>query len=235
MSPSQKISVLVVEDDAAIATMLRYNLEKEGFAVNATASGQEALDDIKSRAPDLILLDWMLPDLSGVELCRRLRADDTTRGVPIIMLTARGEESDRVQGLDAGADDYIIKPFSPKELIARIRAVLRRIRPAFSSEKLEHAGVVMDMGSHKVSYKKKDIQLGPTEFRLLAHFVENPGRTFSRENLLNTVWGQDIYVEVRTVDVHIRRLRKALEECDPALADLIKTIRSAGYMLEKQD
>lgn len=233
MSKAPVPYILVVEDDPAIATLVRYNLEKEGFKITLCGDGQEAADLLKEEHPDLILMDWMLPGLTGVDLCRKIRASDKLRGVPIILLTARGEESDRVEGLDSGADDYITKPFSPKELAARIRAVLRRIRPVFSSDRLEYAGITMDMGSHKISFSGKDIIMGPTEFRLLAHFMESPGRTFSRESLLNTVWGQDIYVELRTVDVHIRRLRKALEECDPALAELIKTVRSAGYMLEK--
>ena len=180
--------------------------------------------------PDLILLDWMLPLLSGIEVCRRLRRASDSRNVPIIMLTARGEEGDRVRGLNSGADDYVTKPFSPSELIARVRAVLRRARPSTDEETLRYGDLLMDLASHRVKRSDRDIHLGPTEFRLLRHFLEHPGRVFSREQLLDTVWGPDVYVEPRTVDVHIRRLRKALnaEQDD----DLIRTVRSAGYALD---
>jgi two-component system phosphate regulon response regulator PhoB len=180
--------------------------------------------------PDLILLDWMLPYISGIEICRRLRRDPETRDLPVILLTARGEEDDRIRGLDSGADDYVVKPFSPSELIARVRAVMRRTRPAFDKDLLSYADIVMDVGSHRVSRGDRTIDLGPTEFRLLRFLLEHPGRVFNREQLLDGVWGQDAYIEPRTVDVHIRRLRKAMNW--PGAPDLIRTVRSAGYALE---
>ena len=234
MPKNIKAKILVVEDEEAIATMIAYNLEKEGFKVETVGDGEEALLVIAERKPDLIILDWMLPSISGVEVCDRLRKREETANLPILMLTARGEEADRIQGLDTGADDYMVKPFSPKVLIARINAVLRRIRPAFSKKALEHCGLSVDLASHKVSFDGKNIKLGPTEFRLLAHLMEHPGHIFSREQLLDQVWGHDIYVESRTVDVHVRRLRKALEEVSKGLEDHIKTVRSAGYVFEKK-
>lgn len=233
MPKNIKAKILVVEDEESIATMIAYNLEKEGFKVETVGDGEEALLVIAERKPDLVILDWMLPSISGVEVCERLRKKEETANLPIMMLTARGEEADRIQGLDTGADDYMIKPFSPKVLIARINAVLRRIRPAFAKKELAANGVQMNLASHKVTFEEKNIRLGPTEFRLLAYFMENPGHIFSREQLLDQVWGHDIYVESRTVDVHIRRLRKALADASPTLEDLIKTVRSAGYVLEK--
>jgi len=182
------------------------------------------------RPPDLILLDWMLPNLSGIEICRRLRRDQETANVPIVMLTARTEEGDRVRGLEIGADDYITKPFSPRELIARINAVLRRVRPSLSGKLLSYGPITLDASTHRVTRDGRPIHLGPTEFRLLRHFLESPGRVFSREQLLDAVWGHDVYVELRTVDVHIRRLRKALNT--DGSADLIRTVRSAGYALD---
>ena len=219
--------VLVVEDEAPLITLLRYNLEEAGFEVAIAADGEEALVAVSERRPDLILLDWMLP---GLEVCRQLRRKPSTRDLPIIMLTAKGEEGDRVRGLDSGADDYVTKPFSPAELIARVRAVIRRSRPALSEESLEFADIKMDLAAHRVSRSGEPVHLGPTEFRLLRHFMEHPGRVFSREQLLDAVWGHDVYVEPRTVDVHIRRLRKALngENAD----DVIRTVRSAGYALD---
>ncbi|MFN3400805.1 MAG: phosphate regulon transcriptional regulator PhoB, partial [Ferrovibrio sp.] len=208
----------------------RYNLEKENYTVDEAMDGEQALLKVAEHMPDLILLDWMLPRLSGLEVCRQLRRDPNARNVPIIMLTARGEEADRVRGLDAGADDYIAKPFSPGELLARIRAVLRRIRPALAEEVLTYGGLVMDVATHKVTRNGRDIHLGPTEFRLLRYFLEHPGRVLSRDQLLDAVWGRDIYVEQRTVDVHIRRLRKALN--GNGESDVIRTVRSAGYALE---
>lgn len=225
-----KPSVLIVEDEAALAELLSYNLEREGFEAVAAADGEEALLILAERQVDLALLDWMLPGISGIELCRRLRRSPDTKSLPIIMVTARGEEADRIRGLDTGADDYMSKPFSPDELIARIRAVLRRIRPAVDAEGLDYAGVAMDLVSHRVSRDGRAIQLGPTEFRLLRHFMEHPGRVFSREQLLDSVWGRDVYVDERTVDVHIRRLRKALNA--EGAPDLIRTVRSAGYALD---
>lgn len=223
--------VLIVEDDEAIAAMLRYNLKAEGYVVSHADDGEEALTMVQENTPDLILLDWMLPSVSGIEVCRRLRQADATRNIPIIMVTARSEESDKLMGLDYGADDYITKPFSPAELIARIKAVLRRIRPAFSAESLDFADVTMDLSTHKVTRADKEVSMGPTEFKLLRHFMENPKRVFSREQLLDAIWGNEIYVELRTVDVHIRRLRKGLEVTEGA-KDLIRTVRSAGYALE---
>jgi two-component system phosphate regulon response regulator PhoB len=209
MNIAIKPRVLVIEDEAALLALLRYNLEKENYTVDEAMDGEQALLKVAEHMPDLILLDWMLPRLSGLEVCRQLRRDPNARNVPIIMLTARGEEADRVRGLDAGADDYIAKPFSPSELLARIRAVLRRIRPALAEEVLTYGGLVMDVATHKVTRN---------------------GRVLSRDQLLDAVWGRDIYVEQRTVDVHIRRLRKALNGNNEA--DVIRTVRSAGYALE---
>jgi two-component system phosphate regulon response regulator PhoB len=224
-------NILVVEDEAALVTLLKYNLEKEGFAVAAARDGEEGVLMAREGKPDLILLDWMLPLLSGIEVCRQLRRRPETRSIPIIMLTARGEEGDKLRGLDSGADDYVTKPFSPTELVARIRAVLRRTKPSVEDETLQYDDLVMDLASHRVRRNGHDVHLGPTEFRLLRHFMENQGRVFSREQLLDTVWGQDVYVEPRTVDVHIRRLRKALNVNESA--DLIRTVRSAGYALDR--
>jgi two-component system phosphate regulon response regulator PhoB len=226
-----KHKILVVEDEAPILTLLRYNLEREGFEVLEAMDGEEGSLLAIEKKPDLILLDWMLPLISGVEVCRRLRRAAETKSVPIIMLTARGEEQDRIRGLNSGADDYITKPFSPSELIARIRAVLRRSSPASHEETLAFEDLEMDLAAHKVRRRDRDIHLGPTEFRLLRHFLEHPGRVFSREQLLDRVWGPDVYVEPRTVDVHIRRLRKAINAGEHD--DLIRTVRSAGYALDK--
>jgi two-component system, OmpR family, phosphate regulon response regulator PhoB len=231
MAVDMNAKVLIVEDDEAIAAMLKYNLKAEGFSALHTDDGAEALQIMEEQKPDIVLLDWMLPSLSGIEVCRRLRHNEKTRNIPIIMVTARGEESDKLMGLDYGADDYITKPFSPAELIARMRAVLRRIRPAFSKETLNFADIRMDLSTHKVTRREKEVHLGPTEFKLLRHFMENPKRVFTREQLLDSIWGNDIYVELRTVDVHIRRLRKALE-VEEGLEDLIRTVRSAGYSLD---
>lgn len=222
--------VLVVEDEDALATLLHYNLEKEGYRVSLAADGEEALTQVNEQLPDLIVLDWMLPKVSGIEVCRRLRGRSETRNVPIVMLTARGEESDRIRGLDTGADDYIVKPFSMVELTARIRAVLRRIRPGLAEDRTRQGDLTIDRVSHRVKRDGREIHLGPTEFRLLDYFMQHPGRVFSREQLLDAVWGSDVYVEARTVDVHVGRLRKALNldtEVDP-----IRTVRSAGYALD---
>jgi two-component system phosphate regulon response regulator PhoB len=224
--------VLVVEDEDALATLLKYNLDKEGHRVLVASDGEEALMMIDERQPDLIVLDWMLPKVSGIEVCRRLRAKPETKNLPVIMLTARGEESDRVRGLDTGADDYIVKPFSMSELAARVRAVLRRIRPGLADDRIRHGDLVIDRVAHRVKRDGKEIHLGPTEFRLLDYLMQHPGRVFSREQLLDAVWGSDVYVEARTVDVHIGRLRKALNvgtDTDP-----IRTVRSAGYSLEAE-
>ena len=222
--------ILVVEDEEALATLLHYNLEKEGCRVDLCADGEEAMIRIDEKLPDLVVLDWMLPSVSGIEVCRRLRQRSVTRNLPIIMLTARGEESDRIRGLDTGADDYVVKPFSMVELAARIRAVLRRIRPGLAEDRLHHGDIIVDRVAHRVRRADKEVHLGPTEFRLLDYLMQHPGRVFSREQLLNAVWGSDVYVEARTVDVHIGRLRKALN--DGVDADPIRTVRSAGYALD---
>lgn len=222
--------ILIVEDEAALLTLLRYNLEKEGFEVGEAVDGEEALLMVAERRPDLVVLDWMLPTLSGIEVCRRIRRRPEARNVPIVMLTARGEEADRVRGLNSGADDYVVKPFSPAELVARIRAVLRRLRPAFGDETLHYADLRMDLAAHKVTRDGAQIHLGPIEFRLLRHLMEHPGRVFTREQLLDSVWGPDIFIETRTVDVHVRRLRRALN--GDRRPDLIRTVRSAGYALD---
>jgi two-component system phosphate regulon response regulator PhoB len=225
-------TILVVEDEVPLVTLLRYNLEREGFAVLEAPDGDEALNQAREQKPDLILLDWMLPLVSGIEVCRQLRRHPETRAIPIVMLTARGEEGDKLRGLDSGADDYVTKPFSPSELIARIRAVLRRTQPVPADEMLRFEDVSMDLAAHRVRRNGRELHLGPTEFRLLRFFMENPGRVFSREQLLDRVWGRDIYVEPRTVDVHIRRLRKAIN--GPGERDLIRTVRSAGYALDAE-
>ncbi len=222
--------ILAVEDEDALSTLLSYNLEKEGYKVAVAADGEEALLMVDERQPDLIVLDWMLPKVSGIEVCRRLRNRAETRNIPIIMVTARGEESDRIRGLDTGADDYITKPFSMTELTARIRAVLRRIRPGLAEDLVRHGDITIDRVAHRVKREGKEIHLGPTEFRLLDYLMQHPGRVFSREQLLDAVWGSDVYVEARTVDVHIGRLRKALNQDEGS--DPIRTVRSAGYALD---
>ena len=224
--------VLVVEDEDALATLLDYNLMKEGFRVERAADGEEALLRVAEEPPDLFVLDWMLPKVSGVEVCRQLRAGAETRRTPVLMLTARGEEADKVRGLDTGADDYVVKPFAMSELVARIRALLRRSRPELVDERLEYADLILDRGRHRVTRGGKDIHLGPTEYRLLDFLMQRPGRVFTRERLLDAVWGANTYVEVRTVDVHVGRLRKALrKDGEP---DLIRTVRSAGYALDQE-
>jgi two-component system, OmpR family, phosphate regulon response regulator PhoB len=223
--------VLIVEDEAPLVTMLRYNLEREGFAVDAAGDGEEALLRIAERKPDAVLLDWMLPLVSGLEVCRQIRRSQATRSVPVIMLTARTEEADRVRGLDSGADDYVVKPFSTSELVARLRAVIRRAQPRAGEDVLRYADVAMDLAAHRVSRAGKPIHLGPTEYRLLRYFLEHPGRVFSREQLLDRVWGHESEVELRTVDVHIRRLRKALNQHGDG--ELLRTVRSAGYALDR--
>jgi two-component system phosphate regulon response regulator PhoB len=227
-----KPHILVIEDEASLVELLRYNLEKEGFRVSAANDGEEGLAMLAEHKPDLLVLDWMLPHVSGIEICRQIRRRNELRDLPVIMLTARGEEADRVRGLEVGADDYVIKPFSPSELIARIRAVMRRARPTAADEMLTYAGIAMDLAAHRVHRSGRPIHLGPTEFRLLRFFMERPGRVFSREQLLDGVWGRDLYVELRTVDVHIRRLRKAIN--GEGERDLIRTVRSAGYALDDQ-
>ncbi|MFZ3485369.1 phosphate regulon transcriptional regulator PhoB [Sphingomonas sp. 3-13AW] len=223
-------SMLLVEDDAALAELLAYHFRREDFDVRHTPDGEEALLLAREAAPDLVLLDWMVEGLSGIEVCRRLRRAPETANVPIIMLTARGEEEDRVRGLETGADDYVTKPFSPRELVARVKAVLRRVRPALAGETLSYADIEMDTVGHKVRRAGALVPLGPTEFRLLKHFLQHPGWVFSRERLLDAVWGRDTDIETRTVDVHIRRLRKAINGDN--LPDIIRTVRSAGYSLD---
>ncbi len=228
-----KPMILVVEDENALVTLLHYNLEREGFRVVSASDGEEALIVAKEETPDLILLDWMLPLMSGVEVCRRMRRMPDLGETPIIMLTARGEESDKVRGLESGADDYVTKPFSPAELIARIRAALRRSQPGLTSEVLVFEDLIMDVSTHRVKRGGREVHLGPTEFRLLRHLLQHPGRVFSREQLLDAVWGRNVYVELRTVDVHIRRLRKAINAGEQI--DLIRTVRSAGYALDRPE
>ena len=223
--------ILVVEDEDALSTLLQYNLDKEGYDVVVAADGEEALTLVSERLPDIIILDWMLPKISGIEVCRRLRQRSESRNVPIIMLTARGEESDRIRGLDTGADDYIVKPFAMSELSARIRAVLRRIRPGLAEDRVHIGDLTIDRVAHRVKRAGKEIHLGPTEFRLLDYLMQHPGRVFSREQLLDAVWGSDVYVEARTVDVHVGRLRKARNK-EEAMVDPIRTVRSAGYSLD---
>ncbi len=225
-----KTRILLVEDDENITELVRYNLERAGYSIECVADGEEGLYKATEETPDVVLLDWMLPNLSGLEICRQLRRNASTANVPIIMLTARADEPDRIRGLETGADDYMVKPFSPKELVVRIQAVLRRVRPALAGHDLRFEDISLDNVSHRVTRGEKVIHLGPTEYRLLRHFMENPGRVFSREQLLDSVWGRDVYVEPRTVDVHIRRLRKAINVGD--CADYIRTVRSAGYALD---
>jgi two-component system, OmpR family, phosphate regulon response regulator PhoB len=221
--------VLLVEDEPAQRAVLSYNLEAEGFEVQTADNGEDALALIAEGAPDLILLDWMMPHVSGIEVCRRLKARPETRGIPIIMLSARSEDVDKVRGLETGADDYVIKPYSVTELMARLRAQLRRTRPATAGLVLEWQDIKLDTETHRVHRADQLLKLGPTEFRLLATFMEKPGRVFSRETLLDRVWGRDIYVDTRTVDVHIGRLRKSL--CAMGGEDVLRTVRGAGYAL----
>jgi two-component system phosphate regulon response regulator PhoB len=225
-----KPTVLVVEDEAPLLTLLRYNLEKQGFRVDEAADGQEALLRVAEARPDIMLLDWMLPSLSGIEVCRQLRRRTETRDLPIIMVTARTEDQDAVRALDIGADDYIAKPFAIEHVIARIRALLRRSGRVASKGMLNYADLAMDQDAHRVTRAGRPMHLGPTEYRLLEFFLQHPGRVFAREQLLDAVWGRDIHVEPRTVDVHIRRLRKAINQDQEV--DLIRTVRSAGYALD---
>lgn len=222
--------LLLVEDDPSLSELLEFRFEKEGYDVRVTADGDEALILASEEIPDLILLDWMIEGTSGIEVCRRLRRDKATAHVPIIMLTARENEDDRVRGLETGADDYITKPFSPRELLARVSAVLRRIRPALAGESIQVGDIVLDPVAHKVERRGRQLQMGPTEYRLLKFLMESPGRVFSRNQLLDGVWGTGSDIELRTVDVHIRRLRKALEI--EGSKDPVRTVRSAGYAIE---
>jgi two-component system phosphate regulon response regulator PhoB len=225
-------SVLIVEDEADLRELVRYNLEAEGFRTVLAESGDEAVERIRDGAPDLILLDWMLPGLSGIELCRRWRSREETAQTPIIMITARGEEEERVRGLATGADDYIVKPFSMPELVARIQALLRRSSPQLATTVLKAGELELDSQSHRVRRSGRDLHLGPTEYRLLEYLMRHPGRVYSREQLLDGVWGRDVYVDERTVDVHVGRLRKAINrgrETDP-----IRTVRGAGYSFDER-
>ena len=219
--------ILIVEDEEPLALLLRYNLEAEGYEVETIARGDEADTRMREASPDLVVLDWMLPGLSGIELCRRLRSRPESKALPIIMLTARGEESERIRGLATGADDYIVKPFSVPELLARIRALLRRVKPERVAEVLTAGDIELDREKKRVSRDGREIALGPTEFRLLEFLMQSPGRVFSREQLLNGVWGRDIYIDERTVDVHVGRLRKGLNR--GRMPDPIRTVRGAGY------
>ena len=227
--PADQPTVLVVEDEAAQREVLRYNLEAEGFRVASAGNGEEAMVLLDEENPDVIVLDWMLPNLSGIEVCRQIKTRPETRGVPVIMLSARSEEVDRVRGLETGADDYVVKPYSLRELMARVKAQLRRARPAAAGLRLEFEDIVLDAETHRVTRGGQELKLGPTEFRLLSTFMEKPGRVWSREQLLDRVWGRDIYVDTRTVDVHIGRLRKALGV--QGGEDLLRTARGAGYAL----
>lgn len=229
MSPSSRPKVLVVEDEPAQREVIAYNLEAEGFDVSRAETGDEALLLIEEDAPDLLLLDWMLPGVSGIEICRRIKMRADMRELPIIMLSARSEEVDRVRGLETGADDYVVKPYSIVELMARVRSQLRRTRPASVGQRLQFEDIVLDAETYKVTRADKPLKLGPTEFRLLTTFMEKPGRVWSREQLLDRVWGRDIYVDTRTVDVHIGRLRKVL--CQHGGPDPVRTVRGAGYAL----
>ena len=223
--------VLIVEDEEPLTLLLRYNLEAEGYEVDSVSRGDEAEIRLREQVPDIVLLDWMLPGLSGIELCRRIRVRSETERLPVIMLTARGEEGDRIRGLSTGADDYIVKPFSVPELLARVRALLRRTKPAHIATLLRAGDMELDRETHRVRRAGKDLHLGPTEFRLLEFLMQSPGRVFSREHLLNAVWGHDVYIDERTVDVHVGRLRKALNL--PKMQDPIRTVRGAGYSFDE--
>ncbi|MES2492293.1 MAG: phosphate regulon transcriptional regulator PhoB [Pseudomonadota bacterium] len=222
--------LLLVEDDPALAELVEFRFKAEGYAVLRTSDGEEALLLAAEEAPDVVILDWMIEGISGVEVCRRMRRDKNTAHVPIVMLTARSAEDDRIRGLETGADDYVTKPFSPRELVARVNAILRRIRPALAGETLIVGDLTLDATAHRVTRRGQVLALGPTEFRLLRHFMEHPGRVFSRNQLLDAVWGTGSDIELRTVDVHIRRLRKGIET--PDAPDPVRTVRSAGYALE---
>ncbi|QFU15517.1 phosphate regulon transcriptional regulator PhoB [Microvirga thermotolerans] len=223
--------VLIVEDEEPLTLLLRYNLEAEGYEVDCVGRGDEAEVRLREQVPDLVLLDWMLPGLSGIELCRRIRIRPETERMPIIMLTARGEEGDRIRGLSTGADDYIVKPFSVPELLARVRALLRRAKPAHIATLLTAGDVELDRETHRVRRAGKELHLGPTEFRLLEFLMTSPGRVFTREHLLNAVWGHDVYIDERTVDVHVGRLRKAIRM--PDRPDPIRTVRGTGYSFDE--
>ena len=223
--------ILIVEDEEPLTLLLRYNLESEGYGVESVGRGDEAETRLRESVPDLIILDWMLPGLSGIELCRRLRTRPETERLPVIMLTARGEETERVRGLATGADDYVVKPFSVPELLARVRALLRRAKPEHVATLLRAGDIELDRETHRVHRAGREIHLGPTEFRLLEFLMQSPGRVFSREQLLDGVWGQDVYIDERTVDVHVGRLRKAINR--GRQSDPIRTVRGAGYSFDE--
>ena len=223
--------VLIVEDEDALTTLLRYNLEAEGYEVDAVNRGDDAEIRLRESVPDLVLLDWMLPGLSGIELCRRIRARAETERLPVIMLTARGEETERVRGLATGADDYVVKPFSVPELVARVRALLRRAKPEHVAALLKAGDITLDRETKRVHRGTREIRLGPTEFRLLEFLMQAPGRVFAREQLLDSVWGRDVYIDERTVDVHVGRLRKSINRAREA--DPIRTVRGAGYSFDE--
>lgn len=225
-------TILVVEDEKSISTLIQYNLEKEGFKVHTFETGEEGFEQIKKNLPDLVLLDWMLPDLSGIDICKQIKKDPKLKSIPVIMLTAKSEEADKIRGFETGADDYVTKPFSTKELILRVHALLKRVKPSLTEDVASFKDIKIDRLARRVYRGDKEIKLGPTEYNLLNFFIKNPTRVYSREQLLNQVWGNDIYVESRTVDVHIRRLRKAINLNDQD--DLIRTVRSAGYALDSQ-
>jgi two-component system, OmpR family, phosphate regulon response regulator PhoB len=222
--------LLVVEDDRAIAELIKHHFTKEGFTVTTTPSGEEALVLVEEIRPALVILDWMIEDISGIEVCRQLRRRGANANMPILMLTARGEEEDRIRGLETGADDFVTKPFSPKELVARAKAILRRANPNLIAEKLSYGGLEMDTSAHRVRHNDISVELGPTEYRLLRHLLQNPEKVFSRQQLLDRVWPHNEDIEMRTVDVHIRRLRYALSETGGA--ELIRTVRAEGYSLD---
>jgi two-component system phosphate regulon response regulator PhoB len=223
-------SILVVEDDVALCDLLAWNLSAEGYEVRSTGDGEEALVMVREALPDAIILDWMIEQVPGIEVCRQLRKDKETARVPIIMLTARGEEEDRIRGLKTGADDYVTKPFSPRELMARIEALLRRSRPSLAGDTLKISDIELDGASHRVRRAGEALHLGPTEFRLLRYFMERPNRVLSRQQILDGVWGMDSDIDERTVDVHIRRLRKAINR--DGEEDPIRTVRAAGYSMD---
>ncbi len=231
MAKNLQPTILVVEDDESISSIIKYNLKKAGYMVNLVDNGNDAIDSAKSSPPDLVLLDWMLPGMTGIDVCKALRSQPETMNIPIIMLSAKGEEIDKITGLERGADDYITKPFSPVELSARIKAVLRRIRPAFSGKFLDFDDIKIDLSMHSVERAGKELKLSPIEFKILQSLMENPGRVLSRESIMDKIWGTDIYVGTRTIDVHITRLRKALIAVSKDGKDVIKTVRLGGYAL----
>jgi two-component system phosphate regulon response regulator PhoB len=232
VATANKPLVLIVEDEAALMTMLRYNLEKQGFRVEEAGDGEEALTRINELKPDMVLLDWMLPHLSGIEVCRQLRRRPATRELPVIMITARSEDQDAVRGLNTGADDYVTKPFSTEALVARMRALMRRSNTVPAKGELRFHDIVLDLGAHRISRNGRPLHLGPTEYRLMEFLMQRPRRVFSREELLDAIWGPSIHVEPRTVDVHIRRLRKAINAPDEL--DVVRTVRAAGYALDTE-